>query len=104
MSPAGDEDIRRLDVAMHDARRVRGIQGIGDFNGQRQRGFQFQRFLRHALPQRHSLHELHGDEDVAVLLADFVNCADVGMVEHRQRARLAPEPRHAFGVAGQVRA
>ena len=39
----GDEDVRGLDVAMDDPRGVGGIQCIGDFDGQRKKGFDFQR-------------------------------------------------------------
>ena len=36
MPALGDEDIRRLDVTMHDALGVRRIQRIGDLDGQSQ--------------------------------------------------------------------
>ena len=32
----GDENVRRLDVAMHDASGVRGVERVGDFDRQRQ--------------------------------------------------------------------
>jgi len=33
VSPLGDEDVGRLDVAMNNAFAVGGIQRIGNFNG-----------------------------------------------------------------------
>src|SRR5260370_34650193 len=33
--------------------------------------------------QRHAVEELHSDEGVTVLLADIVNCADVGVIQSR---------------------
>src|ERR1051326_4107991 len=39
--------------------------------------------------QRHALEILHGDEGLAVLLANVVNRADVRMIERRSRLRLA---------------
>ena len=38
----GDEDIRGLDVAMDDALGVRGVEGVGDFNGEREHSLHFQ--------------------------------------------------------------
>jgi hypothetical protein len=103
MGPGRDEDIRWLDVAMHDSRGVGGVEGIGHFNGQREGSVQIQRRMRDALLQRHPLHELHGNEDAAVLFAYFVNGADVRVVQDRQGTRFPPESRHAFGVAIHVR-
>ena len=36
-----------------------------------------------AMLQRHAVQKLHGDERLAVLFADFVNGADVGVVQRR---------------------
>jgi len=34
MAARGDEDVRWLDVAVHDAFRVRRVQGVGNLNRQ----------------------------------------------------------------------
>jgi hypothetical protein len=34
MAPTSNKDIHGLDVAMNDALRVRGVESIGNFNGQ----------------------------------------------------------------------
>ena len=49
------------------------------------------RALLQALRQRRALEQLHGDEQVALVFADFVDLADVRMVDAGRRARLAPE-------------
>ena len=43
------------------------------------------------LGERLALEQLHGDEELAVVLADLVDLADVRMVDAGRRARLAPE-------------
>ena len=46
---------------------------------------------------------LHGDEQLAVGLADLVNRADVGMVERRRCTRLSHQPLSGVIVCGRVR-
>src|SRR5271154_2455550 len=41
--------------------------------------------------QRRAIHEFHGDKRLAVLLANLVDRADVGMIQRGGRARLSPE-------------
>jgi hypothetical protein len=62
MLAAGHEDVARLDIPMNDACRMRRVEGIGDCDEQRQRGFKLQRLVSHALAQVVALQELHGDE------------------------------------------
>ena len=50
-----------------------------------------------------SLEQLHGDELRALVLVDFVDGADVRMVERRRRPRLAQEPIGGGFVVGAVR-
>ena len=54
-----------------------------------------------ALLQRGALQVLHDDEGAAVLLADVVNRADVGVIQGGGGAGLAPET--VQGVAGRGR-
>src|SRR6476620_587987 len=100
MPALGNEDIRRLDIAMHDTRRVRCVQGIGDLDGDRQKNFRFQRTPRNAVLQRHTIQKLHGDERLAVLVVDLGNRADVGMVESRCGLRFALKAGQSLGVFG----
>ena len=41
-------------------------------------------------------------KELAVVLADLVDGADVRMIERRRRARLAMEALHRAGVAGEI--
>ena len=49
------------------------------------------RTARDPVLQRLPVQELHGDERLALLLADVVNGADVGMVQRGSRLSFAPE-------------
>jgi hypothetical protein len=84
------EDVGRLDVAMHQAARVRRRQAA--------RGLEVRR--DHRLPgrirgtaaprvERLPVDELHGHEHVARVLADVVNLHHVGVRELAERTRLA---------------
>ena len=53
--------------------------------------------------QRLAVEEFHGDEAPALVLADFVNRADVRMVERGGRARFALEPRRRLRVGRERR-
>ena len=54
------------------------------------------------LLQRAALQILHGDEGAAVLLADVMNGADVGMIQRGRGSRLALEPAQRLSVARQI--
>ena len=77
----GDEEIGGLDVAMDDAGFVCGIEGVGDFDGEREDGVEIERALGDAMLQRLAIEKFHGDEGLAVLVVNFVDGADVGMVQ-----------------------
>ena len=50
--------------------------------------------------KRHAIEILHGDKRLAVLLADVVNGADVGMVQRRSRLRLALKASEGLRISG----
>ncbi|MBK7367059.1 MAG: hypothetical protein IPJ04_03880 [Candidatus Eisenbacteria bacterium] len=98
----GDEDVLGLQVAMHDALRVRVLHRVGDA---REHGDAISR-RRHALgspaPEGHTVHELHheigrGGAPFAGL-ARVEHARDAGMVEPREDRGLALEPPAALGV------
>ena len=89
---------------------VSRIERIGDLDGQRQQSFHLQRTPPDPLPQCHPIQKLHGDESSSVVFADFVDRADVGMIQCRRRPRLSPKalqsrrfPRCVFGKELQCR-
>ena len=50
----------------------------------------------------HAFEKFHRDEGLTVVLADFIDRADVGMVQRRSRAGFPPETFKRVGIAGHV--
>ena len=101
--PGQDEDVVRLDVAVDDARGVRGAQRVCDLD----------RELEHPLGRRPSRGKLrlqrlalqvflHDESHPRVVLANVVDGGDVRMVETRRGAGLALEPHHAVRIDGEL--
>ena len=102
MAARGDENIRGLDVAVNDARAVRGIQRVGDFDAEREQRLQLQAAMPgESLLQRGAFQILHRDEGAAVLLADVMNGADVGMIQRGGGSSLAAEPAQRLPVPSE---
>ena len=55
-----------------------------------------------AVLQRHAVQKLHGDEGLAVLLADVVNRADVGMVQRGRGLRFALKTVERLRIARDI--
>src|SRR5437763_3364551 len=85
MSSFGHENIRRFDVTVNDAFGVRCIQPIGDFNSEREQKIQIQSSSRYVMFQRHSIQNLHRNEGLPLLVVDFVDSADVRMIQGLSR-------------------
>ena len=94
----GDENIRRLDIAVNDAFGVRRVQRVGDFRGQRQREVQLHRLAGDLVLQRGTIEKFHGDEHFAVLVVNFVDGADVRMIQGRSGFGFAFETRKRLGI------
>jgi hypothetical protein len=86
---ARDKYIRRFDVAMDDSFRMGSIESIGEFDRQRQQDFGFKRASRDTVRQRHAFQKFHGDEHLVAMFADFVDGANVRMVQRGSGSRLA---------------
>ena len=70
MTTPGDEDVRRLDVAMDDALAVRRVESIGDFDSQRKRLFGFHRPSGDLVSEGCSVEELHHHKGAALTFSD----------------------------------
>jgi hypothetical protein len=77
----GKEDIRRFDVSMDNAFRVRGVQPFGYLYRNLQYRLQFQRATGNHVFQSFAFQIFHGDERSAVFFPDVMNRADVRMVQ-----------------------
>ena len=100
LAALGDEDVRRLDVPVHDLFCVGGIERVGDFNGQRKQGLGVHGLAGDTVLQRDPVEKLHGDKRLAVLLANVVNGADVGMIQGGCGLGFALEAGQGLRVAG----
>ena len=96
-----DEDIGGLDVAMNDARVVCGIERVRDLDAEGKQDVERQTAIGDSVSQRGALEVLHDDEGAAILLADIVNGADVGVIQRRRGPRLAAKPAESVGLASQ---
>ena len=104
----GDQDVARLDVAVHQAGGVRDLQRAAGLLEHVQRVPQRQPAgaLEHRV-QRLAVDQLHHQVGGAALavhvgLAVVVDAGDARVVEHRGGARLGAEPLDELGVRGEL--
>src|SRR5271169_3198692 len=102
MSALGDEDVRRLDVAMHDSSGMSGVECVGDLDGEREKDLCFQRTSRNAVSQGHAIQKFHSDERLAVLLAKIVDGANIGVVQRGCGLRFALKAGECLLIPGNV--
>jgi hypothetical protein len=76
---ADEHHVTRLEIPMHDATAVRGLERAGDVDRDRDRVVEWQRAALEAGGERLPLEELHDQEVGAVLAAEIEQGADVGM-------------------------
>ena len=86
---------------MDDAVAMGFVEGVGDLNAVAQDLGRRQRALGECLGQRLAFEILHDDVVDAILRADVVERADVGMVQAGDGAGLALEALAACGVGGE---
>ena len=89
MAALGDKDVGRLDVAVDDALGMGGFQAIGNLDGQREHVFGVHRLSPDEVLEGDAVQKFHGDEGLVTVFADFVDGANVGMIESRGGTRLA---------------
>src|SRR5271156_1928239 len=92
VSSARYENVGGFHVAVNDAFCMSGGDRVSHFDRDLQRPWEFQRVAREQAVQRLAVEELHGDEWLAVMLVNFIDGADIRMIQSGRRARLAFEP------------
>ncbi len=97
----GHEDVRGLDVTMDNALRMCPVESVCDLNAQIEEGFNLDWSAANQVPKSLAFHQLHGDEGPAIYLVNFVDDADVGVVQGRCRFGFPLEPAEGLGIAGQ---
>ena len=106
MAAGGDEDVRRLDIAMHDALRMCRIERVGDFDAQLDDPVNFERLERMPLDEmfeRLPFEQLHHEELLPLVFADVIDRADVRVIQRRRRPSLALKALHGRRVPRQFR-
>ncbi len=86
---------------MDDAARVQGRERSEHSERERHRFGRAERPAAQPLGQDFTLEQLHRDVQLPVLLADFVDLADVRVVDARRGAGLAPEALAGLGIMGE---
>ena len=94
-------DVRGFQIAMDDALLMRGFESLGDLLRDWQRLVDWDRALCKALRQVVTFDQFHHEGVQAGRLLEAVNRGDVGMIQRRERLRLALETCQAFGVRGE---
>ena len=100
LAALGDENIRGLDIAVNDAFGVRGFERVGDLDAEIEKLLGLERAAFDAMLERFAFEQLHGDERLAIVLANFVNRADVRMIQAGGGARFALESLEGLLILG----
>ncbi len=102
-SGLGEHDVARLQVAVQDAMAMGLGQRVGDVDGVAQGLREGKRARREPLREALALQVLHDQEVDAILLANVIEGADVGVIQGRDGAGLALEALAGLGVIGGLR-
>jgi hypothetical protein len=76
---------------MHDAFAVRGVERVGNLRCQFKELLKRDRAVGEAMLERFAGEHLHHNEVASTGLGDFVDGADIRMIQRRRRTRLAAE-------------
>src|SRR5215469_1241344 len=87
---------------MADALRMGCVQGIRDLDTQIEHRFSLQRLACDPMSERLTFEQLHRDERPILNLVDFVNRADVRMVEGRRRFGLSLETAEHLWISRDI--
>ena len=91
LSTRSDEEVRGFDVAMNDAFQVSGVKRVSSLNGEGKRFVKRKRLAGDGVLEGLAIQKFHDDEWVAVFFTDFINGADVRVIESGGGLRFALE-------------
>jgi hypothetical protein len=100
MAALGNENVRGFDVTMNYAKRVSGIERVGNVHGYFQHAVQFHGTAADHMFQSGAVEELHYDECLAILFVNFMNGADIGMIQSGGSLGLSLKTREGLRIAG----
>src|ERR1700730_545593 len=75
------ENVRRFNVAMNDPFVVGSVERVGNLDRQNAQYIRLNGLSSDAMLQSHAIQKFHDEEGLAVLLPDFIDRADIGMVK-----------------------
>src|SRR6266849_8419529 len=102
MTSLSDEDVGGLNIPVHDALRMSGIERIRNLNREGQHALDFQRSACNAVLQGHPVQKLHGDEVLTASLVNLEDHANVGMIERGGGLHFPLETGEGLGVFGYL--
>ena len=97
-----DLDVGRLEIAVHDAAVVCGLERISDLFRETECFFSRYRPARRRLRERIAFDQFHDQGTNALRVGQAIDVRDVWMIEGGQNLGLSLEARQAFRIAGQV--
>ena len=97
-----NKQIGRLDIAMNDSLGVKCFKGLRHLYGNIEKFFKLQRFPVNALLQTLAFQPLHDDEGMAAVIVDFMDGANVGVIQPRRGPGFALEAVQRLAVAQQI--
>src|ERR1700683_4981893 len=87
---------------MDDSLTVGGAECVGNLGAPFEHFVERQRLAGDAMLERGAFHEFHGNKQLAVLLADLVDGADVGMIQRGGCACLSPKTLECLWNLGEA--
>ena len=96
-----DENVGWLDIAVDDAFAVGGVERVGNFDGEVEQNFCFQRGGQRSGASASAVQKFHHDIRATVFLADIVNGANVGVIECGSGLRFTAKAFQRLRVARQ---
>jgi hypothetical protein len=99
---SGDKDVCGLDIPVNDSLAVGGSECVSNLNSPFKHLFERHWLSADAMLQRGAFHEFHRDERLTVLFADFVDGANVGMIQRGRRTRLSAKTFEHLWDLGEV--
>ena len=98
----GDKDVGRFNIAVNDALGMGRIEGVCNIDANIKQTLRLQRTCENRLLQCFAVQVLHHDERASLVIADFVDGTNIGMIQSRCRPGFAPKTFQRLIILGNV--
>src|SRR6185437_3625399 len=102
VSPLGNENVGGFDVSMNDASAMRRVEGVSDFDRDVENLLERKGSVTDALLESRAVEKFHGEETALAVAANFINRADVRMIERGSGAGFAAKAFECVSVADEI--